>query len=192
MGCDSINAVQKNFLGALNSLTNHKIDTKELEKIISSQIINSKDLHQIYKEYIESILTSNPLNKELGSTINRGLTDNFLKLILEDIYGEKLSFDSFPTESVIISILIDIIGQEESIIYFLTKQDLIIERLNLIPYKKSTLLKYLKRQIEKISSYKFLSEEKISHSVNVVNCCEALSDCKNKIVEKGKVYEKKS
>ena len=178
MGCDSINAVQRNFLGALNSLTNHKIDTKELEKIISSQIINSKDLHQIYKE--------------LGSTINRGLTDNFLKLILEDIYGEKLSFDSFPTESVIISILIDIIGQEESIIYFLTKQDLIIERLNLIPYKKSTLLKYLKRQIEKISSYKFLSEEKISHSVNVVNCCEALSDCKNKIVEKGKVYEKKS
>ena len=140
---------------------------------------------------MENILKSNPSNKELGTTINNGLIENFLKLVLE-IYEEQLTFSSFYTEAIIMSIFIDLLGQEESIIYFLTKQDLIIERLKLIPYKKSNLLKYLKKQIEKAASYKFLSEDNISYSENVINCCEALSDCKNKIVEKGKIYEKKS
>ncbi len=99
----------------------------------------------------------------------------------------------YYVETIIMEILIDIIGKKDSLILFFTKQELIVETLKNTPYKKTNLLKYLKQQLKKASIYNDISQRQLSSSANVINCCEALSDCKNKLSykEKSKVYEKK-
>ena len=66
-----------------------------------------------------------------------------------------------------------------------------INKLKTIAYENTNLLDYLKKQLNRARIYNCLDESN-STTDEIINCCEALSDCKKLIyVEKGKVYEKK-
>ena len=136
-------------------------------------------------------MKSNSNNKELGIEINNGLIECFLDNILQVAYNRKALQSKYIIESNIIDILLNFIGMDKAIILFLTKQDVIINKLKTIDYEKTNLLDYLKKQLNRARIYNCLNKRN-STTDEIINCCEALSECKKLIyVEKGKVYEKK-
>ena len=136
-------------------------------------------------------MRSDSNNKELGLDINNGLIECFLDNILQVAYNRKALKSKYIIECNIIDILLNFIGMDKSIILFLTKQDVIINKLKTIDYDKTNLLDYLKKQLNEARIYNCLNENNLTTN-EIINCCEALSDCKELIyIEKGKVYEKK-
>lgn len=175
-------------------MTYKQIDMEYLEINILRGIINNCNIDEMYRSFLKNLLNSNKKNKELGHNINYGLLENFLNIILKQTYNKPSLQNNHFVEAYVTSILIDFLGEKESLILFLTKQDSAIEMLKSLSYEDKSLLDYLKHELKKAEIYNHLSIEKLAQSKAIVNCCEALSDCKDKLVfkEKGKVYEKKS
>ena len=92
-----------------------------LEINILRGIINNCNIDEMYRSFLKNLLNSNKKNKELGYNINYGLLENFLNIILKQTYNKTALQNNHFVEAYVTSILIDFLGEKESLILFLTK-----------------------------------------------------------------------
>lgn len=180
-------------------ITNNQINSHEILTIIqpeSQKICNVNDIKRVFHNYTKQLLVAKLKPEDLGPEIVNGLNEVLSKIFIIESFPEisKIEYkENYYVESCIMEILVDIIGKSESIIILLTNPDSLTKHLQNIAYKKTNLLSYLQQKLEKAKAYN--SSADISKSNAVLDCCEALSDCRKYLslasLNKGIAYEKK-
>ncbi len=194
----------ENFIGSEVSITDdmkriiNGVDLSELSVTADFTDIS----YLITRDLIEGMSTE---NCRFSKAMRDGLAEAVSQRMLEHNLPGFTSGRNLSTPQLvqykISDILVDAIGSDVAPACILKAPDLTGELLHSIPYKGTTLMSYLNDRMDvAIAQSRGISSRNLGRSSAVVDCCEAICDCREKLQvpkeslnrSRGKTKEKRS
>lgn len=184
--------VIENYSRGLNDFIGNEVEiTDEMRDIINgvdfSDLPITADLSDAYysitRDLIEGMSTDDcKLSTNMRNGLAEAVAQRIWKRNLPGIENGRSFFNPNWVPYQISDILVDAIGSEVGSACTLKAPDLMGDLLHSIPYKDTSLMGYLNVHVDKaVTQFRSITSNNLGHSSEVINCCEAICDCRDKL-----------
>lgn len=191
--------VRKDYLKGISNLIGEKFVDRKMKDYIENFDLDFKlDPSDAYFLMTRGLIEQRS-TKKLSDFLKDGLSEDIAIRISnrDGTISENVRkiYNPHWIEYHVSRVLVDVMGERPATICALKKPNLLSTLLTSIPYQGENLHSYLDKQLSK-ANLEFGSVVDLGRSVEAVNCCEAISDCSEKLqlpkkrLERGKILKK--
>lgn len=183
--------VRENYLKGVNNLAGREIVNDEMRAIVNgvdlSNVPLETDLADIYYSFTRGLIDGMSSEKcKLPNSMKEGFAEAVSQRVWENsmpgFRNGRHYTNPHWVQHQISDILVDTMGAEAASTCVLKSPDLMGRFLESVPYKGETLLSYLDGHIDlAVREFRRISSGDLGHSFEVLNCCEAICDCRDKL-----------